>query len=221
MFILIIGGGKVGYYLAKTLLLAGHEAVIIEVSSERCDLIAKELDLLVINGDGTDIEILEEANIGNAGYVVAVTGKDEENLVVCQLAKKYFQVPRTIARVNNPKNQAIFKKLGVDATVSSTGAIARLIENQLALDDLKRLPLFDEEGVELIETELKANSPVVTYKVKEIALPEECVLMAVYRNGSIVFPRGDTVLLTGDRIFALAKKKAEEKLKALLLGGSR
>lgn len=221
MYILIIGGGKVGYYLAKTLNQANHRVGVIENDPARCDLIAKELDVLVISGDGADIEVLDEANVQDADYLVAVTGKDEENLVACQLAKKYFQVPRTIARVNNPKNQKIFNRLGVDATVSSTGAIARLIENELAIDDVKTLPLFEDEGIELVETELKNNSPVLDHRVRDLNFPNECVLIALMRNGKILFPKGDTVLKLGDRVFALSKQNAESSLKAILLGGSR
>ncbi len=221
MYILIIGGGKVGYYLAKTLFQAHHRVGVIESDPVRCDLIAKELDVLVINGDGADIEALDEANARDADYLVAVTGKDEENLVACQLAKKYYQVPRTIARVNNPKNQHIFNRLGVDATVSSTGAIARLIENQLAIDDVKTLPLFEDEGIEMIETELKNTSPVLNRQVRALSFPSDCVLIALIRNGKILFPKGDTVLKLGDRVFALSKRNTEGRLKTVLLGGSK
>lgn len=218
MYILIIGGGKVGYYLGKTLFQIGCEVGIIESDSDRCQLIASDLDLMVIHGDGTDIEVLEEAGVRQAGYFVAVTGKDEENLIACQVAKKYFQVPQTIARVNNPKNQTIFTRLGVDATVSSTGSIARLIQNQLAMDNIRTLPLFEKDGIELIETELKDSSPVLERAVREISLPSECVLIAVVRAGEVLFPKGDTVLYAGDRIMALAKKHSETLLKNLLVG---
>ncbi|TCL71565.1 trk system potassium uptake protein TrkA [Hydrogenispora ethanolica] len=218
MYILIIGGGKVGYYLAKTLFQAGHDVGVIEQDSNRCHVIANDLDILVIHGDGTDIEVLEQANIKQAGYFVAATGKDEENLVACQLAKKYFQVPQTIARVNNPKNQAILQRLGVDATVSSTGIIAQMIQNQLAVDDVKTLPLFEKGDIELVETELKATSPVVNRAVREVGVPAECVLIAVVRGGKVLFPRGDTVLQAGDLVMALAKKQFEPSLKNILVG---
>jgi trk system potassium uptake protein TrkA len=218
MYIVLVGGGKVGYYLAKTLIQAKHRVGIIESDSNRCKSIANDLDALVINGDGTDIAFLEEANASEAAYVAAVTGKDEENLVACQLAKKYFEVPRTIARVNNPKNQGIFTKLGVDTTVSSTGTIARLIQNELAETDLKTLPLFENTNIEMIQVELKKNSPVAGRLIRELKLPAECVFIALLRQSSVLIPKGDTLLHPGDRIFALCHIDSHEILKKILLG---
>jgi trk system potassium uptake protein TrkA len=218
MYIILVGGGKVGYYLAKTLIQAKHRVGLIEADADRCNLIANDLDILVINGDGTDIAVLEEANIGEATYLAAVTGKDEENLVACQLAKKYFQVPRTIARVNNPKNQAIFTKLGVDATVSSTGAIARLIENELAETDLKTLPLFENTKIEMIQVELPKTSPVINRALRELKLPAECVLIALLHQNKVQIPKGDTRFEPGDRIFALCHIDSHQLLRKILLG---
>jgi trk system potassium uptake protein TrkA len=218
VYILIIGGGKVGYYLAKTMIQGRHKVGIIEKDSNRCNYIVNDIQAVIINGDGTDIEVLEDAGTEEADYVVAVTGKDQENLVVCQLAKKYFKVPQTIARVNNPKNQEIFKKLGVDATISSTGAAAQLIENELPIYDIKTLSLFQNSDVEIIETELKTGCPVVNLPIRKLDLPEECVLIAVIRNNKVFFPKGDTVLQCKDKVFALAKHDSVHQLKTILLG---
>ena len=134
MYIIIVGGGKVGYYLAKTLAPEKHKLVLIEEDGQLCDKIAGELNDLgvgLINGDGTDINYLKDAEIENADILIAVTGYDQNNLVACQLAKNYFTVPRTIARVNNPKNIKVFKRLGVDSVVSSTAHIADMIEHEV------------------------------------------------------------------------------------------
>jgi trk system potassium uptake protein TrkA len=221
MYILIVGGGKIGYYLAKTLIQGRHKIGIIETDCDRCNSIVNELEVIVVNGDGTDIEVLSDAGADEADYVVAVTGKDQENLVVCQLAKKYFRVPRTIARVNNPKNQAIFKKLGVDATISSTGAAAQLIQNELPIDDIKTLSLFQKSDIEIIETELKARSPVVNSPIRKLDFPEECVLIAVIREEKVFFPKGETVLQPKDKVFALAKHDSVNQLKEMLLGDGK
>jgi trk system potassium uptake protein TrkA len=221
MYILIIGGGKVGYYLAKTLIQNQHKVGIIESNYDRCNSIINDLDAIVINGDGTDIEVLHDAGATEADYVVAVTGKDQENLVVCQLAKKYFKVPRTIARVNNPKNQVIFKKLGVDATISSTGAAAQLIENELPINDIKTLSLFQKSDIEIIETELKTCCPVLNLPIRKLDFPEECVLIAIIREDKVFFPKGETILQPNDKVFALAKHDSVDKLKKILLGGRK
>jgi trk system potassium uptake protein len=221
MYILIVGGGKVGYYLAKTLIQGQHKVGVIEQNCERCNSIVDDLEAIVINGDGTDIEILQDAGAAEADYVVAVTGKDQENLVVCQLAKKYFKVPRTIARVNNPKNQVIFKKLGVDATISSTGAAAQLIENELPINDIKTLSLFQKSDIEIIETELKASCPILNLPIRKLDFPEECVLIAIIRDDKVFFPKGETVLQPKDKVFALAKHESVNQLKDILLGGHK
>jgi trk system potassium uptake protein len=219
MYILIVGGGKVGYYLAKTLLHSGHGVGLVEKDASRCRSVAEDLDITVINGDGTDIEILKEAGAEEADTVVALTGRDEENLVICQLAKKYFQVRMTIARVKNPENQGIFKLLGVDATVSTTAVAAQLIENVLPFNGVRMFSIFQQGDVEITEVELREKSPVVGKTVAELRLPEECVLVTVIHDGKIAFPRGKTVLAAGDRIFAIARKKSLEALEASLLGG--
>ena len=134
MFIIIVGGGKVGYYLAKTLAPEKHRIVLIDEDEAQCLKIAAELSDLgisLVHGDGTDIHYLQDAQIPEADILIAVTGHDQNNLVACQLAKQYFGVPRTIARVNNPKNIQVFKQLGVDSVVSSTAHIAGIISHEV------------------------------------------------------------------------------------------
>ena len=120
MYIIVVGGGKVGYYLTKTLVNEGYEVLLIEKNSRKADIYSERFGSVILEGDGAESTTLEAAGIGRADVVIAVTGEDEDNLVICQTAKKRFNVPRTIARVNNPKNEEIFKKLGIDVTVSST-----------------------------------------------------------------------------------------------------
>src|SRR5512138_3258014 len=142
MHILIVGGGKVGFYLAKTLRAHGHSLGIVERDRERCAALAEELGVTLTFGDGTDVEILRDAGAEEAAYVAAVTGRDEVNLVICQLAKSRFKSPRTIARVNDPKNQEIFSALGVDATVSTTALAAQMMENALPLNGMRIFSIF-------------------------------------------------------------------------------
>jgi len=218
MYILIVGGGQIGYYLAKTLLQDGNQVGIAECDPQRCRLLAEKLDITVVNGDGSDINVLRDAGAEEAQYVVAVTGQDQNNLVICQLAKRYFHAPLTIARVNNPKNESIFKALGVDATVSSTALAAQMIQNVLPLNGIRIFSVFQQGEVEITEVQLKADSPVAGRTVAQLVLPQECVLIAVTRNGKVSFPRGQTVLQGGDRVFALVRRQEVDRLERILLG---
>lgn len=220
MNVVIVGGGKVGYYLAKTLLEAGHEVSIIEKDEDKARQLAEDLGVLVINGDGTNQYDLSDAMCDNADVVAAVTGKDEENLIVCQVAKKYFAPKRVIARVNNPKNERVFSLLGVDATVSSTSIIARMVEREAVLDKVKTLLEFGRQDMALVEVDLDESSGAVNRSVRELAseLPSDCVLVAVIRKDHAIFPRGDTVLKAGDMVIALAASREEENLKKVLVG---
>jgi len=219
MYILIVGGGKIGYYLAKTLLRSGNRIGLVERNEARCRAIAEELDVAVVQGEGTDIETLRDAGADEAQFLAALTGRDEENLVICQLAKSYFRTSRTIALVNNPKNQAIFKVLGVDATVSSTALAAQMVENVLPLGGMRTFSVFQEGEVEIPEVELRQELPVTGLTVAQLRLPEECVLIALVHDGRMTFPRGRTVLQAGDKVFALVQRKSLDAFRRTFLGG--
>jgi trk system potassium uptake protein TrkA len=164
---------------------------------------------------------LRDASCADARHVVALTGSDEVNLAVCQMAKKAFGVPETIARVINPKNEAIMKRLGIDATISTTSMAAETIEKALPARGMRLSPIFSQGDVDLAEIELAPSSPVVGKTVAELVLPEDCLLIALIRGGLVHFPRGRSVFMDGDRVFALARKDAAESLRAALLGGAR
>src|SRR2546426_6727036 len=149
MYAIVVGGGKVGYYLAKEMLDTDHEVLVIEKDGAKCERIAQELGDIVYKGDGCEAATMEATGFGRADMVIAVTGDDEDNLVSCQVAKVKFNVPRTIARINNPKNEEIFKHLGIDATVSATSAILAQIEQELPTHRL--IPLLHlKHGLELV-----------------------------------------------------------------------
>ncbi len=218
-YVLIIGGGKIGYYLARTLQKSGYLIGIVEADAGRSARIAEDLGITVINGDGTDIDILHDANAEGAKYFVAATGRDEVNLALCQMAKRHFKVPVTVARVINPKNEGIFKTLGIDATISTTAMAAQMIENVLPANGMRLFTLFSGGDVELAEVELHKGGPVTGLAVSELRLPEECLLISIMREGKISFPRGKTVLREGDRVFALARRGSVDALKHVLIGG--
>ena len=157
MFVLVVGGGKVGYYLAKELIDSGHEVALMEKDPRRARQIADEIGSIVIAHDGCEGKYLGEAGCNRADVVAAVTGDDEDNLVICQMAKHHFDVPRTIARVNNPKNEALFRHLGVDELVSPTRMILGSIEQDIPVHELLHLAALGEGELEIIEAHLQSG----------------------------------------------------------------
>src|SRR3954447_21558217 len=174
MYIVVVGGGKVGYYLAKELLEAGHELVILERNASRARQIADELGSIVLNRDGCEGKHLAEAGANRASIVAAVTGDDEDNLVICQMAKHHFDVPRTIARVNNPKNETLFKHLGVDELISPTRMVLASIEQDIPVNELLHLAALGGGELELIEAHIGADSPAVGRAPKDLGIPDGC-----------------------------------------------
>lgn len=220
-YVLLVGGGKVGYYLADALKKGGYQVGVVEADGRRAEKLAAELGVTVIKGDATDLETLEDADAREARYLVALTGSDETNLAACQMAKRAFAVPETIARVINPKNEKVYKLLGVDATISTTAMAAETIEKVLPAKGVRLSPIFSSGDVELAEAELESGSPAVGKAVVEVDLPVDCLLISILRDGTVSFPRGRTVFQAGDRVFALARRDAAEGLRAALLGGRR
>ncbi len=207
-----MGGGKVGYYLTKTLLEHGHEAVVIESSRDVCEKISTDLGVDCICGDGSTIDALEAAGLDNSCSLVAVTGLDEANLVACQVSKSVFGVKRTVARVNNPKNMNIMKKLGVDIPISSTDNLACQLEREVSIASIKQVLKLDQEGASINELVISENSSLDGKPISEIHLPDDCVIIAISRDGSLIIPRGRTVLCVGDEILLLAIDTALPKL---------
>src|SRR5213592_1011314 len=218
MFVLVVGGGKVGYYLTKELIQSGHEVVLMEKDRARADQIADEIGSIVIPHDGCEGKYLGEAGANRADIVAAVTGDDEDNLVICQMAKHHFDVPRTIARVNNPKNEDLFKHLGVDELISPTRMILGSIEQDIPVHELLHLAALGEGELELIEAHLQAGSPAIGRAPKDIAMPESCSLFAVIRDGIASPLRPDSVLREGDKVIAIGKQECEDLLHSQLIG---
>jgi trk system potassium uptake protein TrkA len=220
VFVLVVGGGKVGYYLTKELIGSGHEVVLMEKDRERANQIADEIGSIVIAHDGCEGKYLAEAGANRADIVAAVTGDDEDNLVICQMAKHHFDVPRTIARVNNPKNEELFKHLGVDELISPTRMILGSIEQDIPVHELLHLAALGEGELELIEAHLQVGSPAIGRAPKDIEMPDSCSLFAVIRDGVAVPLRPDTILAEGDKVIAIGKADCEALLHKQLIGDS-
>ncbi len=218
MYIVVVGGGKVGYYLTKELLEQGHEVLLVERNPERVDRIIEDLGNVAVFGDGCEVSIQAEAGAGRADIMVAVTGDDEDNLVACQVAKNRFQVPRVIARVNNPKNERIFRTLGIDVTVSATNILMSMIEHEMPRRALLHLLAIRHMGVEIVEAVLAPDSPAVGRSLGELPLPPDSSVAAILRGGGFLIPSGQTVLQDGDEVIALCKPEREPELRNALLG---
>lgn len=221
MYIVINGGGKVGSSLARQMIDAGHNVAVIEKRDEVIDKLAGELPrrALIIHGDGCDVSYQEDAGVGRADVFAAVAGDDDDNLVSCHLAKVAFAVPRAVSRVNNPKNEGIFTALGIEA-ISSTNIIARLIEEEALVGDIRTLTTLRKGNMAIIEIELPVDRCAVCDRpVSTLPLPPDCVLVAVVRGDeSTEIVAGDTVILPGDTVIAFTSVRSERALKKLLTG---
>ena len=218
MFVLVVGGGKVGYYLTKELIASGHEVALMEKDRRRADQIADEVGSVVIAQDGCEGKYLHEAGANRADIVAAVTGDDEDNLVICQMAKHHFDVPRTIARVNNPKNEQLFRHLGVDEIISPTRMILGSIEQDIPVHELLHLAALGEGELEIIEAHLQAGSPAIGRAAGELSMPKGCSLFGVIRNGTPTPLRSDTILAEGDKVIAIGRPDCEAELHQQLIG---
>ncbi len=215
MKIIIIGGGKVGYYLCKSLMEHGHNVHLIEQSLPRCEQIADELDIPVVNGDGTLIESLAAAETEHADALVAVTGQDEANLIACQLSRAEFGVKKTVARSNNPRNLEVMRLLGVDIPVSSTEMITNVIEQEVDSAGMCLLTNIHGKGA-ICEVTIPEGAVVEGQRLRQISLPPQCLVVSVVRQGDFFIPSGDSVLLRGDEIIAVTTNESRKPLLKIL-----
>ncbi len=219
MYIVVVGGGKVGYYLTKSLLEQGHEVLVIEKDPRRQTILSQELGSMVLGGDGCEVAVMEQAGFGRADVVIAVTGDDEDNLVICQVAKGRFHVGRTIARINNPRNEKIFRRLGIDVTVSSTEVILSQIEQLLPFESLVHLLTLRNVGISFVELEVPAGSPAIGRPLKSLGIPDDCIFPLLIREGKeAIIPYGETTLQPGDHVIAVTSEGSESTLRRILQG---
>lgn len=217
MYIIVVGGGKVGYYLTKTLLADGHEVLLIEQDDHKVETYSERLGACVLEGNGAEAAIQADAGAARADVIVAVTGEDEDNLVICQLAKQKFQVARTIARVNNPKNEQLFRLLGIDVTVSQTNHILNLIGQAIPERSFIHLLNLRHESLAIIEATISEHSPVANMAIDDIDLPIDCAIAAIERGNDLIVPNSSTVVRPGDEIIAVTHGEQEDQLRRLLV----
>ena len=219
MYVIVAGGGKVGFYLAQELLEANHEVLVIEREANRVSIISEELGENVLQGDSCEATTLDAAGVARADLICAVTGDDEDNLVVCDIARQRG-VPRTIARINNPRNELLFKKRGIETTISATTAVLAQIEQELPTTEM--IPLLQlHSGLELVEIKLPEKSPVAGRSIREVLLPPESLISLVVDPGGVPrSPSGDTRLNAGDALVVVTRKESAPMLREALIGST-
>lgn len=218
MYFVIAGGGQVGFHLAKALLESSHEVMLLESDRRRAQVIEAELGSVVLNAPADEGRYQIEAGCQRADAVIAVTGEDPANLIICQLAKWKCNVPRVIARVNDPKNEIVFKALGIDETISSTRVIMNVIEQELPSGGFMPLMPLTGSHLELIEAEIAAGTPSAGKSIGTLGLPEGAAIGGIVRKGVVVHADDDTKLQVGDRIVVLSPTAAENGVRKALFG---
>jgi trk system potassium uptake protein TrkA len=214
MYVLVAGAGKVGWNLARELIAKGHEVTLVEHNRRRYLIVEQELEHAVQYGDATELWILERAGIQRADMVIAVTGDDEDNMLICQVAKEKYLVDRIIARVNNPRNLQHFKLLDILPAVSATDLILRLIEHEVPKYGLVHLLDLEEEQLEIIEMEVADDAPAAGRKVIDIDLPDGSLIISVLREGGGIVPKGDTIIEAGDEVLLVLDPGVEADITA-------
>jgi trk system potassium uptake protein len=222
MRVLIVGGGNVGGYIATELLEAGHQVTVVEIDAERvaqARATGARRGVTWVHADGCEVSELGRAEPGKADVVVAVTGDDEDNLVVSLLAKQEYGVPRVVARVNNPDNQWLFNETwGVDVSVSTPHLLTALVEEAVSVGSLVRLMTLEGDRARLVEVKLAPTSPALDRAIVDVGFPRDSTVVAVLRDGHLVVPRGDTTLIEADEVLLLVTADSEERVRRLLVG---
>ena len=218
MYVLVAGGGKVGANVTRTLLRQGHEVTIIEQRPARFRALEEEFDYRVQSGDATELHVLESAGIGRPpDLMLAVTGDDEDNIVICEIARKRYFVPKVIARVNDPRNQVHFDLLGVAPTVCATSSIMALIEHEVPEKDIIRLLQLRDDELEIVEVPIADDSPSSGKRIEQLKMPEGTRLISVAREGRSAIATDSTKLAPGDRVLAILQTDREDELRRVLL----
>jgi len=212
MNIIIVGGGKEIHFLTKSFISKGYNVTIINNSMEDSKLLAKVHEkAIVVHGDGTKPYVLEDAGAAYSHMIIALTPKDPDNLVVCQIAQKMFKIKKTFAVVNDPKNVKIFEILGVDTVISTASIISSLIEQRVSVDDITNLMPIEAGKVSMMEIEVKGDFPIVGNNLKDINLPNDAIISCILRGNEAVIPRGDTIIYKGDKLIILSLPKVQSE----------
>ncbi|MDN5338617.1 MAG: trk/ktr system potassium uptake protein [Thermotogaceae bacterium] len=216
MKIILVGGERITYYLARSFINKGFKVVVIHKNRVFCEELSKSLKALIINGDGSKREVLEQAEPLKNDIVVALTPRDQDNFIICQQAKNIFSVERTLALVNDPENLQIFKELGIKNAISTTDLIASIIEQRLSVEEIINLIPVEEGKINITEIILGNNSPVIGKKLRDAGLPKGAIIGSIIRGNEIIIPYGDTMLKEGDKLLLISLLEVQSKALELL-----
>ena len=218
MYIIIVGGNEIGRSLCKELLDKGHEVLVIEKDATKCESLEEEMGSISLCGNGCEVTTLTNAGVARADMLIAVTGEDEDNLAACQIAKQKFNVPKIIAKINNPKNKHIFPKLGIEHAVDVVALVLERIKAEASISPLIHLLDFKDQGLELVLLKVE-NSAVAGKSVVELSLPSGFIASLLIREGQECrIPSSDTVLRLGDQLVCLIPSGSEEKIQNIFAG---
>jgi len=220
MKVIVVGGAKVVYFLCRTYISKGHSVVLVNRDLEECTQLARRLKATVVHGDGSDPQILAEAGVESADALLAVTPNDQDNLVICEVAARRFHVPRTLALVNDPDNEQVFKELSNTIAFSTTHILANLIEQRADFEEITNLLPVGEGKINVTEVALTEDAPVVGKSLIDISLPENALIAGILRGGHAIIPRGSTVLHAGDQLILMTLPADHGQVLKLLLGES-
>ena len=218
MYVIVAGGGKIGANVTRSLLRLGHEVTLIEQRRDRFEQLEDEFEHQVQRGDATELFVLERAGITRPpDIVLALTGDDEDNMVIAQIAKEKYGVPKVIARVNDPRNQAHFDLLGISPTICATSGIMALVEHEVPEHELIHLLELRRENLEIVEVQIPEGAPAAGQRVERLELPEGSRLISIMRNGRSEIAVGSTELQPGDQVLAILQPGKEDELRRVLL----
>lgn len=218
MRIIIVGDGKVTYHLIKKFIAKGYEVSVINDDKRYCDYIASKTNALVIKGDGTNPYFLDQAGANKADIILALTDNDPNNLFICQVGKNYFEIPKTFSVINNPDNEEIFKKLGVETIFNTTKLISILIEQRVEVSNVSNLISIEEGRLNISQIVLQEDSPIIGKTLREIDLPHDIVFGCIIRDDQVLIPKGDTKLLAGDKTLIITLPEKQAKAFKVLIG---
>ena len=222
MYVIVAGGGKVGANVARSLLRMRHEVTLIEQRPYRYERLEEEFEHQVLLGDATELHVLEKAGIARPpDLVLAVTGDDEDNLVICQIAREGYNVPKVIARVNDPRNQAHFELLGINQTVCATSNILGLVEHEVPEHELVHLLELRNENLEIVEVLIEGGAPCAGKRIDKLNLPDGARVISVVRAGVAQIADGDTEIRAGDQVLAILEPGKEDELRRALIKAPR
>jgi trk system potassium uptake protein TrkA len=218
MYVIVAGGGKVGANLARSLLRLGHEVTMIEQRRQRFEVLEEEFEHQVMHGDATELHVLERAGIARPpDFLIAATGDDEDNIVICQLGREKYGVPKVIARVNDPRNQPHFDLLGISPTICATSGLLALVEHEVPEHDLVHLLELRKENLEIVEVQIDKGSPCAGKSLEALALPDGSQVISIVRDGQAQIANGSTRLEPGDQVLAILQPGKEDELRRVLL----